>query len=406
MEYYIPAGEKGKCTGCGLCAEKCPQKCIQMKRDKEGFAYPTIDMAQCVQCKICERSCQALTASDMFYPKSHDFFCAVSSDKDELLKSSSGGIFSLLAKSFIRQGDYIAGCMYDDNMTAVHVLTNDEEVLSAMRGSKYVQSNLQQLFLSINDILRKGKKVLFTGTGCQISAVRAFVGERFQENLYTVEILCHGVPSPLFFECYVRYLERKHHGRVTDIQFRNKEKDGWGSEHKTCVLLRTGDGKVKKVRPFMPAYFSSFFYGMNLRESCYACKYAQGQRTADLSIGDFWGAWKKYGRNFDEGISVAAVNSEKGKQLSQIVIDNSTHFEWLSEKEAMHGNDSFYSPVVRPKEREAFYDNVERSGYAGIWKKVYLNKTYRKKVFKSLYGALIPKKIRMIRHTIRRKLFK
>lgn len=406
MDCFIPAGDKKKCTGCGLCVQKCPRKCIQMQRDEEGFFYPevNVNMAQCVQCGLCEKACQSLIGSSMYHSRSEAFFCMASNERHELLQSSSGGVFSLIAKGFIQQGGYVCGCVYDKTMRAVHILTDREEELCKMRGSKYVQSSLDDVYSAIREALHNNRKVLFTGTGCQVAAVRAFVGEHLKDNLYTMEILCHGVPSPGFFEQYVQYLERKHQGKVVDIQFRNKEKDGWGSEHKTCIILQDKNGGIMKIRPMLPSYFSAFFYGMNLRESCYACNYARGERVADLTLGDFWGAWKKYGADFHDGISVVAVNSEKGHQLCRGIEKKASHFERLQEKEAMHGNGNFYAPVVRPVDRNTFYRDKESGGYAKVWKRVYLSKTYRKKVIKSIYGAIVPKKLRMIRQSLRMKI--
>ncbi len=389
--------EKKSCTGCGLCAVKCPKDAISMQYDREGFYVPVVNAEACIDCGICLKICPTTdAASPLYHQEERTYFCGTISDQDMLIKSSSGGVFGVLAEYIRKENGCVCGCVYDENMEPVHVLTDNRAQIEKMYGSKYVQSRSYQCFAEIKQKLDEGNKVLFTGTACQIAAIRLYLGKEY-EHLFCVEILCHGVPSPKLFGLYVKYLEKKLHGKIENIQFRNKEKDGWGSEHKTCVIYTDKKGNVKKYRPLLPAYFSAFFYGVNLRESCYGCRFAQSERVADLTIGDFWGSWSKYHKRFDEGISVIGVNSEKGKQLLEAVKPQFAFYEKLTEKEAVKSNDNFEHPISRPPERNGFYSDLNR-GYAGLWKKAYLTKTYRRKTMASIYGALVPKDIRYLRH--------
>ena len=390
---------KKECTGCGLCSVVCPKSCIKMASDAEGFLVPSVDEALCVDCGICLKKCPVTEASDgLFLPERQEYFCGAVSDKEKLKKSSSGGVFLELAEHFLNNKGAVCGCVYDENAIATHRIYTKGDSIEDMCGSKYVQSHSSQCFEEIKRLASEERPVLFTGTACQIAALKGFLGKEYP-SLYTVEILCHGVPSPGFFKKYVEYLEKKLHGKVLSVQFRNKEKKGWGSEHRTCVVYRDKHGDLKKYRPLLPAYFSAFFYGLNLRESCYNCKFAKQQRVADLTIGDFRGYWSKFGKTFNEGISVIGVNSGKGKEL---VLKTEPRFSYLTEleqNEAIRSNDNFEHPVKRPKERDRVYENINK-GYRGFWKKAYLTKTYRKKTVASFYGALVPQKIRMLRHKL------
>lgn len=388
-----PCKDKNNCSGCGLCKEICPSKCINMLPDEEGFLYPVIDEGKCVSCGACVRKCPAnLMISKKDFNKK--FYCASNKNLKQLKMSSSGGIFLAIANEVIQKGGYVAGCVYDENMEAVHTVTNSTEILEKMCGSKYVQSRAYECFSDVKKLLMEGTTVLFTGTACQVMAIKQFVGN-IDEKLITLEILCHGVPSPLLLCQYVSYLEKKLNGKIFDIQFRNKEKDGWGSEHKTCVKYLK-NGEIKSYRPFLPAYFSAFFYGMNLRESCYSCKYARNERVADLTVGDFWGSWYKFKKEFPEGISVICINTETGHKWFKNITDKCFNLFELKENEAMKSNDNYYHPVKRTADRDCFYKGL--SSYAGLWKKTYLSKNYRRKILTSIYGAIIPKKIRMMRH--------
>lgn len=403
MKKTIEEINKNECTGCGLCAEKCPKNCILMVENEEGFRYPQIDSIKCVECGLCLRTCPATVASDFLYSKNERrYYCGIIKDKEMLIKSSSGGVFGALAEHIISIGGFICGCIYTDDIEVVHKLTNQKQDIKKMYGSKYVQSRAEHCFPEIRNHLKAKETVMFTGTACQIAALRLYLSEEYS-NLYCVEVLCHGVPSPGLFRKYKEYLEKRLRGKIIDIHFRDKRRDGWGSEHRTCISYEK-NGKIFEKRPILPAYFSAFFYGLNLRESCYQCRFATTERVADLTIGDFWGSWSKYRRRFHEGISVVGVNTEKGNKLFGNVSRKFEFYEELSENEAIISNDNFTHPIKRPTERNNFYDNILRKGYNGLWKKAYLSKSYRRKTLVSIYGAFVPERIRIMLHVVLGKL--
>lgn len=403
MKNTIEQIDKQQCTGCGLCAEKCPKDCIFMVEDGEGFRFPQIDPTKCVECGLCVRSCPTTFVSDTLYSKyRRTYYCGIIKDKEMLIKSSSGGVFGVLAEYIISIGGYVCGCIYTDDLEAVHTLSNRKQDIEKMYGSKYVQSRAEHCFPEIESHLMAEDIVMFTGTACQIAALRLYLGKDYS-NLYCVEILCHGVPSPGLFEKYKQYLEKKLGGTVIDIRFRDKRRNGWGSEHRTCIIYEK-NGKLCENRPILPAYFSAFFYGLNLRESCYQCRFATSERVADLTIGDFWGSWNKYKKRFHEGISVVGVNTEKGYELSENISGRFDFYEVLPENEAIVSNDNFTHPIKRPPERTCFYDGILSQGYRGLWKKAYLSKSYRRKTLASIYGAFVPENIRIMIHIVASRL--
>lgn len=386
--------QKEQCAGCGLCSQICPSKCISMIENSEGFLYPDVNSSICVHCSLCINYCPII--SDAVFnscdnePKYYD---AINKDDKELKLASSGGVFSALANITLREGGYVCGCVYNEQMEAVHVVSNERNTIMRMYGSKYVQSNISDCYTKIKGILDTGVKVLFSGTACQVAALKSFLGKNY-ENLYTVDILCHGVPSPGLFRLFVNHFNNKTNQKVLDIKFRDKEKKGWGSEHRTSVLYDNG----KKIWPFMPAYFSAFFYGLDLRESCYQCRFAGTNRVSDMTIGDFWGSWKKYGKRFKEGISVISINSAKGNILFSNIQDSFVFVEKLSKQEAICSNDNFVHPVKRPKERDSFYKDLAKYKQCSL--RTYSARTYRKKIISSFYGAVIPEVIRIFIHKL------
>lgn len=401
MSKTIEKIEKNQCTGCGLCSVKCPKQCVLMVEDEEGFRFPKIDSSKCVGCGLCLNTCPATTAADGLYSKyNRSYYCGIIKDNEVLIKSSSGGVFGVLAEYIIRNGGYVCGCIYTDEMEAIHILSNRKQDIEKMYGSKYVQSRVEHCFTEILDHLNSNEMILFTGTACQIAALRLFLDKDYSK-LYCVEILCHGVPSPGLFRMYKKYLEKSLGGKIKDIRFRDKSRDGWGSEHRTRIVYER-NGKIHDKRPLLPAYFSAFFYGLDLRESCYQCKFAKPERATDLTIGDFWGSWAKYKKRFKEGISVIGVNTEKGSDLFLNVLNCFTFLEYLSEKEAIVSNDNFTHSIKRPKERTAFLSDILKKGYSGLWLKTYFTWTCRKKTLVSIYGAFVPEKIRLKIHTIKR----
>ena len=316
-ENYLKTGNKFNCYGCELCRDICPVGAIEMIEDKEGFKYPKIDKDKCINCGLCERSCiyrkKTKKENDENYPL---VYAASYKDDDVLEDSSSGGIFTALYEYMLKQDGYVVGVKYNKDMVAVYDISDDEDDCEEFRGSKYVAADIGNVREKIKEKLEKGKKVLFTGNPCQIKALKTYLGKDY-DNLYLVEILCHGVPSPKVFRLYIKYLEEKYKSKVVDFKFRDKDA-GWGTKNLSTIKVKFENGnKIKEMAKYNN-YNRAFLNNYILRPGCYNCEEAGVNDEADITMGDFWGIEKimpSYAKRQKEGISMIKINNEKGKKL-------------------------------------------------------------------------------------------
>lgn len=378
------------CAGCCLCSEICPASSIMMHPDKEGFLKPHIDQTTCIHCGLCVKKCPQNTIIKPFGDSK--YYSAINSNEKDISASSSGGMFICFARYTISVGGVVCGCIYDENMIARHVCTDDISIVRKMCGSKYVQSNIQSCYKQIKNILESDQYLLFTGTACQIAGLRQYLDKEY-EKLLLIDILCHGVPSPGYFGIYVEHLEKKYKGKVINIEFRNKEKRGWGSEHRTCIYIEKDEGEIHKYRPFLPAYFCAFFWGINLNYSCYKCRYANELRISDITIGDYWGYWNKYHMKFKEGISVVSVSSIKGTALINTNKSNFAKFDALLPEEAKGSNTNFYHPTTLEISRSRFYEINGKKSYFKYVLRTFCDSSQTKKMIISLYGKIVPERV-------------
>lgn len=310
---------KYECCGCGACLNICPKKAISMKEDEYGFVYPDIDYTLCVNCKMCEKVCNFKNRN--YYNENHNVFAAVTKNTEILMNSTSGGVFSTIAKSFLEDGGYIAGAIYDKEFNVKHIVSNKYEDLLKIQGSKYVQSSTDYVFKEVRELLSKGHKVLFSGTPCQIDGLYGYLLKDYS-NLYTMDLVCHGVPSNKFFKSYLNFTKKDK--EIKSIRFRDK-KQSWGK----FGLIKFKDGSFKIINSGNSAFYYLFNESSIFRDSCYSCKYASRQRPGDLTIGDYWGIefaaddlLKKEGLDEKNGISLIISNSEKGVSLIKKNSDN------------------------------------------------------------------------------------
>ena len=307
--------EKKDCCGCESCAQVCPFGCIEMVADKEGFKYPKVDTKKCTNCHLCEKSCPSVREMNKNenVPENKqvlDSFFAQNKG-DERLESSSGGIFALLANKILSEGGVIFGAAFDENWSVQHTECKSADELHRLMGSKYVQSRANGSFVKTEEYLQAGKKVLYTGTACQIAGLKAFLGREY-DNLYTVDVLCHGVPSPKVWDLYVKELSAKYSSEISRITFRDKSL-GW---HKYSFRVDFKNGDTYSVDHSFDPYMNLFVHDFILRPSCHSCKYKEVPRLSDITIGDAWGIESmKPEMDDDRGTSVILCNSQKGKEL-------------------------------------------------------------------------------------------
>lgn len=306
--------DKNQCTGCTACANICPKSCIEMKEDDEGFAQPVIDNSKCISCLACERVCPILRNRT---PKDEETkaYAALSKNDETRLESSSGGIFSELAKLILQANGIVYGAKYDNDFKVIHTGIEDIESLKELRGAKYSQSDLSTIFQTIKTQLNNGRQVLFSGTPCQIGGLKAFLKKDY-DNLYCIDFVCHGVPSPLVWKKYIEYRSQVDaDNQVPEyINLRNKE-SGW-SHYSYQVEFAYSKSNHYLCQNDKDLYMSLFVNNYILRRSCSNCYYKGYSRESDITLGDFWGIWDILPSMDDnKGTSVVFTHSNKGEKL-------------------------------------------------------------------------------------------
>lgn len=309
--------KKADCCGCGACRQSCPKNCITLEPDEEGFLYPKVDEAICVNCGLCEKVCPMLAKQEPS-PRGVNAYAAYTPDDQTRERSSSGGVFSALAADILNRGGVVAGAAFDEDFSVRHILVEKDQALHRLRGSKYVQSRMEDSYIQIQQLLKQGRVVLFTGVSCQVAGLKAFLNREY-ENLYTVDVLCHGVPSPKVWSHYCREQEAAHGQKLRGVSFRDK-RSSWRN-YSICLTFEDG---TEYCRPNAEdAYLRVFLADLCLRPSCHSCRFKEFPRLSDLTIGDAWGV-EKHMPDWDDdrGTSLVMVNSPKGQAWWDAVAGN------------------------------------------------------------------------------------
>ena len=305
----IPELPQQNCTGCGACAQRCPKDSITLEANAEGFMYPTVDINKCVHCGICTKICPQLATSINFKDPVAVF--GYSGKNVQTNNSTSGGAFYALANYFMAGGGTVIGAAFTTVDKVDHIIVSSEDGLSSLQGSKYVQSDITGIYRNTEKLLKENKSVLFSGTACQIAGLYAYLRSDYA-NLCTVDVICHGVASPLLFKKHIEWLNIQYAGKVTRYHFRTKSKAGWGNYGR----LDLENGRSKYFSSTDP-YIKAFMSGSSYRECCYNCQYANRKRISDITLGDFWGVQKYYPEIYDKnGVSAVIVNTAKGLDIS------------------------------------------------------------------------------------------
>lgn len=348
---------KNQCYSCRSCEQICPRHCISMKETKEGFLYPYVASEFCVDCGVCLSHCPAHE-----FPKSEVgdssfiqiYYAIKLKNKTEILKSSSGGAFAGFAKKIIAQGGYVFGSAFADDFSVAHCYVDSFDELEKLKGSKYVESNTCNTYSEVWELLKKGKTVLYSGCPCQIAGLRKFLGKDY-DNLFTLDLICHGTPSRKLFKKYIAWLETKLKENIIYYSFRDKQTGGWSCGGKTKTKTRT-----KTINGFNDPYYSSFLKSFTYKMSCYNCTYADiNRRPGDITIGDFWGVPYFYPKFYSKkGVSEIIINSQKGKSLFESV---SNVFEILpiTKEQAEYQNGNLVQPTKMPVRRKSVYNGID-----------------------------------------------
>ncbi len=350
---------KQQCSGCTACYNICPVSCISMCPDEEGFLYPEIDTAKCIDCKQCVAVCQAYY--DITKSPDRQRYYAVKNKDAVRVESSSGGIFTALSDAILSKGGVVAGAFMDDNFTISHFIACNTEERNLLRGSKYAQSNLSDIFSQIRTMLIAGEQVMFVGTPCQVEGLNLFLRKKY-DNLITCDLVCHGVASPKVFHSFISYIQEKGKDKLVKFHFRDKEL-GWKGYKVSAIY----ENKKIKNKLWLRSFNYLFSQNYINRPVCSQCKYISYDRCSDITIGDYWGIERYYPEFEDKlGVSLTLANPKKGEDLFQSVQKELIYFE--IKKEEAYQNSFGRLPKVNQK-RKAFWDCYRQASYRDAIKK-------------------------------------
>lgn len=358
--------QKERCSGCTACQHVCPVGAISMIPDEEGFLYPEIDEEKCIECDRCREVCpfhEGYNRDDCF--ETPEVYAAKHVDSRVREASTSGGLFTALSDYVLQRNGVVYGAVFGAGLKVQHAGAEKPEDRDAMRGSKYVQSELADLFPKIKEQLAKGREVIFTGTPCQVAGLKAFLNNKTYANLLLCDLVCKGTPSPLFWKDYVALLEKKHNKRLSNFFFRDKSR-GW---HNPRTLAIYEDGDVESDTELLKSFNRVFYQHIALRPSCHKCPFTNTYRTSDITIADFWGI-ENYKPAFDDnrGTSLVMINTPKGKAVFEEV-KHSLVFERSSLEECTGAQKHLKQPAKPSSKRSAFWKDYSEMGIEYALKK-------------------------------------
>ena len=381
-----------KCTGCRMCVQICPVKAIDMKENEEGFFEPIINKEKCIKCGLCFKRCPQL--NDVKVGKKiniHKVFAMKNKNTEEQKNSSSGGVFSVLARYVLENNGAVYGACFDEKLKLEHIRIDKQENLYKLRGSKYLQSNTKNTFELVKNDLNKGVKVLYVGTPCQIAGLKNYLGKDYEE-LLLVDLVCHGVPSQKLFDKYLTWLKKKNNSSIIEYEFRSKEKKSWGLNLK----VKFESGKERYIPANLDPYYKSFLNGSTYRECCYNCKYAKIERVGDITIADYWGIEKEHPDFYDKnGVSAVIINTNAGFKAFENIKDKVEYRDTEIEK-IIAKNKNLQEPTIRNSIRNNAYKDIDRKKFINYSKKNLKFKKDIKDIIKNLIPIKIKKKIKKI----------
>ncbi|MBO4601334.1 MAG: Coenzyme F420 hydrogenase/dehydrogenase, beta subunit C-terminal domain [Bacilli bacterium] len=362
--------EKKKCTGCFACFNICPKNAIKMIEDDFGRIYPIIDEDKCINCGLCKKTCPQL--NDVKYNEPITAYALYNKDKKIRNDSTSGGAATTFYLKVLESGGIIYGANNIENERFKFIRITNQSDLYKVKGSKYVHCYIDNMFLKVQEDLKNNNQVLFIGTPCQIAGLKLFLKKEY-ENLLTVDLICHGVPTQKFLND-----ELKLHVKDTNLISSVKFRDG---SSKVFIIEKNDNNCIYKESWDTNYYLYRFLNSMIFRENCYECKYAKKQRVSDITIGDFWGlkSQNKYFKDDKKGISLVMPNTEKGKYFVEKCLRD-VIYEERPLDEAINGNSQLQLPAKKHKNYNKFFKYYKKFGYEKACKKTRTFKQHLKQV--------------------------
>lgn len=371
----IEIKDKKDCCGCHACATVCAKHCITMQTDEEGFLYPIVDREACTDCGLCEKVCPVINQSEPRKPLK--VYAAKNKNEEIRRQSSSGGIFTLLAEKVIGEGGVVFGARFDEDWNVIHSWTDTIEGIAAFRGSKYVQSTIGDTYREAKDFLKQGRKVLFSGTSCQIAGLKKYLGKDY-DNLLTVDVVCHGAPSPLVWRRYLKDLN-SNDSMITDVNFRSKKR-GWRNY---SYLIQSQGGVLFDDYALNSEYLQGFSLNLTIRPSCYNCPSKKGKSESDITLADCWGIEKmNIMQDDNKGVSAVFLNTDKAFPIySTFDISNVT----IDYNLAVKYNKSIKESALEPYCRRLFWNLFPVKGLNAV---SIINKRLKKNVVFRIFNKI------------------
>ena len=349
----IEITRKQDCCGCFACENICPTDAISMVSDEEGFWYPQVEASKCISCEQCVRVCPELTPAPI--SQQTEALACYRKDLEKRMESASGGIFSVLAEQVIAQGGCVFGAAFDGQWALSHFGADSCEELDRLKGSKYIQSRIGSAYRDVRSALKNNRKVLFSGTPCQVQGLKNFLGRDYP-NLLTVDLVCHGVPSPEVWKQYLAEISAgKHLAAITPRDKKNGIQNA-------PIVFRFDDGSEHRENYLDNPYLKGFIHNLYVRPSCFECRFKGIERCSDITIGDFWGL-EQFAPDFCDpyGISLVLLHTENGRTAFSAVEDKIAVHP-ASANQACKENPCLLRPIARTEKRAAFFHDWKKSG--------------------------------------------
>ncbi len=376
--------EERLCTGCGACENKCPFHAITMVENAEGFLTPSVNQERCKECGLCEKACPIL--KDPAFPKLSEpgVYACWSHDREIRELSSSGGVFSLIAREVLKEGGVVFGAAFDEDFGVHHTYIESYEDIDSLRRSKYVQSRTGDSYKAAEGFLKAGRKVLYVGTPCQVAGLIGYLGKPY-ELLTTCNFVCYGVPSPKVWRNYLSY--RTANKKLKALSFRDKKNSGW-KQYTLRMDYEDGTSYVKKAND--DAYFIGFGRSLFSRLCCFDCRFRYSNTKADITLADFWGIEKLQGIEIkeDQGVSLVLTNTPQGEAWIQRISER-MFIQKRTFEEAASSNPKLVSSAKQPSNRAKFFKDLNDQVDFDRLVKRYMSNTGLKSEIKKLIKGIL-----------------